>query len=33
MMRGGKGRGWHKKLTKKIIEEGNCEKEEEEDDE
>lgn len=22
MMRGGKGRGWHKKLMKKIIEEG-----------
>lgn len=30
MMRGGKGRGWHKRLMKKkIIEEGNCEEEDE----
>lgn len=28
MMRGGKGRGWQKRLMKKIIEEGNCEEDE-----
>lgn len=33
MMRGGKGRGWLKRLMKKIIEEGNCEEEDEDDDE
>lgn len=30
MMRGGKGRGWHKRLMKKIIEEGNCEEDDDE---
>lgn len=32
MMRGGKGRRWYKRLMKKIIEEGNCEEDEDEDD-
>lgn len=29
----GVGTGWYKRLTKKIIDEGNCEDEEDEDDE